>query len=129
MYSPKVKDWYEKKGGTITLEKDGTWVYTNKKGVSIRYPDGFPDFSEYAHPTVKPVEIKFSGNRDIDNRNANIKAGLNKDSDPPVKSIYRAPQGYTWHHHQDGKTMILVEKRVHTEFTHIGGVGMMKRNN
>ncbi|MGR5911876.1 HNH endonuclease [Bacillus cereus] len=26
--------------------------------------------------------------------------------------------GYIWHHHQDGKTMILVDKDIHREFTH-----------
>lgn len=96
--------------------------------MSIRYPDGFPDFSEYVHPTVKPVEIEVTGNRNIDNYRANVKAGLNKDSDAPVRKIYQPPAGYTWHHYQDGKTMILVEWKVNTEFTHIGGVGILNRN-
>ncbi|WP_375335832.1 HNH endonuclease [Bacillus sp. WMMC1349] len=33
----------------------------------------------------------------------------------------RPPIGYTWQHHQDGKTMQLVEKNIHDEFKHIGG--------
>ncbi|WP_010094771.1 HNH endonuclease [Ornithinibacillus scapharcae] len=128
-YSP-VPDKWTKKGGTVRIDEDGTWVYTNKKGQTVRYPDGYPDFTEYAHPTVKPVEIEIANptNRPLDNKNANIKAGLNKDSDPPVASLNEAPEGYTWHHHQDGKTMILVDKKVHREFTHAGGVSIVNRN-
>jgi hypothetical protein len=90
----------------------------------VSYPDGYPDFSEYYHPTVKPVEIKFASptNRPADYKAANLEAGLSKDSDPPVIKSNKSPAGYTWHHHQDGKTMILGEEKVHAEFTHSGGV-------
>jgi uncharacterized protein YukE len=129
-YSPLPEKWV-KKGGFVKIEKDGTWVYTNKKGQTVRYPNGFPDFTPYSHPTVKPVEIEFANptNRPLDYKNANIKSELNKDSDPPITSLYEAPEGYTWHHHQDGKTMILVDKKVHREFTHTGGVSAIKLNN
>lgn len=122
-YSPAPEKW-TKKGGTVKIDEKGTWVYTNKKGQTVRYPDGYPDFTPYSHPTVKPVEIDIASptNRPLDYKNANKKAGLNKDSDPPVSSLNEAPEGYTWHHHQDGKTMILVDKKVHREFTHSGGV-------
>ncbi|MGG1217944.1 HNH endonuclease [Priestia endophytica] len=125
-YSRVPEKWI-KKGGTVKIDEDGTWVYTNKKGQTVRYPDGYPDFTEYAHPTVKPVEIEIASptNRPLDYKNANIKAGLNKDSDPPVASLNEAPEGYTWHHHQDGKTMVLVDKKVHREFTHAGGVSVI----
>ena len=114
----------------MKIDEDGTWVYTNKKGQTVRYPDGYPDFTEYAHPTVKPVEIEIAipTNRPLDNKNANKKAGLNKDSDPPVASLNEAPEGYTWHHHQDGKTMILVDKKVHRGFTHAGGISIVNGN-
>ena len=128
-YSPAPDKW-TKKGGTAKIDEDGTWVYTNKKGQTVRYPDRYPDFTEYAHPTVKPVEIEIASptNRPLDYKNANKKAGLNKDSDPPVASLNEAPEGYTWHHHQDGKTMILVDKKVHREFTHAGGVSIVNGN-
>ncbi|MHB0879522.1 HNH endonuclease [Paenibacillus sp. SEL1] len=45
---------------------------------------------------------------------------MNKDSDPPVPAPDKAPEGYIWHHHEDGTTMILVEKDIHREFTHSG---------
>ncbi|WP_200416166.1 T7SS effector LXG polymorphic toxin [Virgibacillus salexigens] len=125
-YSPAPDKW-TKKGGTVKIDEDGTWIYTNKRGQTVRYPDGYPDFTEYAHPTVKPVEIEIASptNRPLDYKNANKKAGLNKDSDPPVASLNEAPEGYTWHHHQDGKTMILVDKKVHREFTHAGGISIV----
>ncbi|MGK3614289.1 HNH endonuclease [Bacillus cereus] len=122
-YSPVPEKWM-KKDGTVKIDEDGTWVYTNKKGQTVRYPDGYPDFTEYAHPTVKPVEIEIASptNRPSDYKNANIETGLNKNSDPPIPALDKPPVGYIWHHHQDGKTMILVDKDIHREFTHAGGV-------
>ncbi|WP_338553177.1 HNH endonuclease [Paenibacillus sp. KS-LC4] len=123
MNSPVPKKWYDK-GGSISIDENGTWTYTNKKGQSVSYPDGYPDFSEYYHPTVGPVEITFASptNRPADYKAANLEARLSKDSNPPVTKPNKSPGGYTWHHHQDGKTMILVEEKVHAEFTHSGGI-------
>jgi hypothetical protein len=122
MNSPTPEKWY-KKGGSISINEEGTWTYTNKEGQSVSYPNGYPDFTEYAHPTVKPVEIEVSTpkNPQTDFKAANEKARLNKDSDPPVPASNKPPEGYTWHHHEDGKTMILVDEDVHREFRHIGG--------
>jgi hypothetical protein len=122
-YSPTPQRW-GKKGGKVEIDENGTWIYTNKKGQSVSYPDGYPDFTHYSHPTVKPVEITIATptNRRLDYKEANLKAGLNKNSDPPVPALNEPPKGYVWHHHQDGKTMILVEEKIHTEFTHVGGV-------
>ncbi|MBC2169193.1 HNH endonuclease [Listeria booriae] len=47
------------------------------------------------------------------NKEANIQAGLDKNSIPPVPVLSRAPSDYTWHHMEDGKTMMLVDKKVH----------------
>ncbi|MBK9258450.1 MAG: HNH endonuclease [Polyangiaceae bacterium] len=33
-----------------------------------------------------------------------------------------AAGNYTWHHHQDGKTMQLIERNVHRDFFHTGGM-------
>lgn len=114
MNSPVSHKWYNK-GGYISLDKNGTWTYTKKKGQSVSYPDGYPDFSEYYHPTVKPVtiEVTVPKNPQEDFKKANIEAKLNKDSDPPVPASNKPPEGYTWHHHEDGKTMILVDEDIH----------------
>ena len=45
--SPVPEKWYER-GGEISIDKDGVWIYTNKKGITVSYKNGFPDFS----PTI-----------------------------------------------------------------------------
>ncbi|MBP3040262.1 HNH endonuclease [Bacillaceae bacterium Marseille-Q3522] len=130
MNSPIPKKWYDK-GGKISIDSDGTWTYTNKSGVSVRYPDGYPDFTPFMHPNVKPVKIKVHSpkNNPKDFENANIEAKLSKDTDPPIFDIRRPPIGYTWHHHQDGETMLLVVKDIHDEFKHIGGQSTVNGKN
>jgi hypothetical protein len=130
MNSPVPEKWY-KKGGNISIDENGTWTYTNKKGQSVSYPDGYPDFSKYYHPTVEPVEIEVAipKNPQADYKAANEAAKLNKDSNPPVLDMRKPPEGYSWHHHQDGKTMILVEEEIHTEFRHIGGMSAKNGKN
>ncbi len=70
--------------------------------------DGFPDFSSVAK---QRVSIKQTGNRAVDEAAANSAAGLSQ-----------TPRGYTWHHHQDGKTMQLVPTDIHRATGHTGGV-------
>ena len=130
MNSPIPEKWY-KKGGSISIEYNGTWTYTNKSGVSVRYPDGYPDFTSFMHPNVKPVKIEVHSpkNNPKDFKNANIEAKLSKDTDPPIFDIRRPPLGYTWHHHQDGETMLLIVKDIHDEFKHIGGQSKINGKN
>jgi hypothetical protein len=73
---------------------------------------------------VKPVEINVAKptNRPADFKAANEAAKLNKNSNPPVPKPNKPPDGYTWHHHEDGKTMLLVDKKIHDQFKHTGGV-------
>ncbi len=76
--------------------------------------DGFPDFSPYARHVVT-IDPHFTGNRDRDEREANKRAGLSV-----------TPDGYTWHHHQDGKTLLLVPFMLHFAVRHAGGVALRK---
>jgi RHS repeat-associated protein len=69
--------------------------------------DGFPDFSSV---TKVEVQIEQTGTRAGDFRRANDAAGLE-----------RTPEGYTWHHHQDGTTMQLVPRDIHAQTGHTGG--------
>ncbi|KQO04988.1 RHS-family protein [Paenibacillus sp. Leaf72] len=130
MNSPIPEKWY-RKGGTISMEENGTWTYTNKQGQSVSYPNGYPDFTPYYHPTVKPVEIEVTKpkNPQTDFKKANEEAGLNKDSDPSVPASNKPPDDYTWHHHEDGKTMVLVDEDIHREFRHIGGQSTVNGKN
>jgi hypothetical protein len=93
----------------------------NKRPEDIRgkYPHsvpftgtGHPDFSRYA---TKKVEIRMTGTRRLDTKRANQSVGYKK-----------IPEGYTWHHHQDGKTMQLVPKELHDVVLHTGGVAVIK---
>ncbi|WP_246140811.1 HNH endonuclease [Bacillus marasmi] len=122
MNSPIPKKWLDK-GGEISIDSDGTWTYTNKSGVSVRYPDGYPDFTPFMHPNVEPVKIEVQSpkNNPKDFENANLEAKLTKDTDPPIFDSRKPPEGYSWHHHQDGETMMLVDEDIHREFRHIGG--------
>ena len=61
--------------------------------------EGFPDFSKWVE---KEVKIKFTGDRPADFRAAKAKAGFSS-----------TPEGFTWHHHQDGTTMQLVPSDIH----------------
>lgn len=74
--------------------------------------DGYPDFSPYA---IEEVEIDMKGNYTTDYDDANKAAGL-----------AQKPEGYTWHHHQDGKTMLLVPTDLHSAVKHTGGVSVIK---
>jgi RHS repeat-associated protein len=71
---------------------------------------GYPDFSDHLHPTHPQVRIEFSGNRATDVKRALFEARLD-----------RTPENYVWHHHQDGRTMQLVERDIHRETGHDGG--------
>ena len=130
MNSRIPEKWY-KKGGSISIDDNGTWIYTNKSGISVSYPNGYPDFTPYMHPNVEPVKIEVHSpkNNPKDFEDANKAAKLTEDTDPPIFDKRRPPQGYTWHHHQDGETMLLVDKDIHNEFKHIGGQSKVNGKN
>jgi hypothetical protein len=71
--------------------------------------DGYPDFKAAGVVTAE-VKITPTGSRAGDFRTANGAAGLD-----------RTPEGYTWHHHQDGTTMQLVPRQIHADTGHTGG--------
>ena len=94
-------------------------LWTEK--LAAKYPDGvrftddgFPDFSPYAIATVI-FESNFVGDYSIDPARANQESGL-----------AREPEGFTWHHHQDKKTMHLIPKELHQAVRHAGGASLMK---
>ena len=41
--SPNPQKWLDKQG-KISIDKQGVWSYTNDKGQTVKYPDGYPDF-------------------------------------------------------------------------------------
>jgi hypothetical protein len=73
--------------------------------------DGYPDFGPYSLHTVR-FKKGFTGDRAKDNVIANRE--------------FEAPDGYTWHHHQDGRTLQLVPTDMHEAIRHGGGVARTK---
>jgi hypothetical protein len=59
---------------------------------------------------TKDVKLKQTGARSGDFAAANKAAGYEK-----------TPEGFTWHHHQDGTTMQMVPRDVHAQTGHIDG--------
>ncbi|HMY18666.1 MAG TPA: HNH endonuclease [Polyangium sp.] len=113
-HQPVAKKWLDA-GGSIDQKADGTTTFTRSDGVSVTYDKaGFPDFTRYRHPTVRDVQIEFTGSYPKDFAAADTAAGITAQK--------RDDEGYTWHHHQDGKTMQLIKKDVHKDFFHTGGM-------
>lgn len=118
---PVAKKWLEK-GGAIQENADGSITYTRADGVAVTYDkEGYPDFTPYRHPTVKDVQIEFSGSYDKDFNLADTAAGITRQM--------RKDEKYTWHHHQDGKTMQLIKLDVHKGFVHTGGMAHARKEN
>lgn len=94
-----------------------TWTdrLRQKYPTGVRFTDdGFPDFAPYAVRRVVFVD-GFGGNRATDFEDANH-----------VSGFARTPDGYTWHHHQDTRTMLLVPADLHLAVRHAGGVAIVK---
>jgi hypothetical protein len=93
--------------------------------IKVKYPNGvkydaqgFPDFSPYAIKTVK-LEKFTPGNYRADYKQA---AAEVRKTDPN----FIKPDGYTWHHHQDGTKMELIPEDLHDAFKHTGGMSTTK---
>ena len=76
--------------------------------------DGYPDFR--AAGVVK-AEVKIKNMRGT---NADYKAAND------VLGVRKTPEGFTWHHHQDGTTMQLVPSKIHAETGHTGGAAIVR---
>lgn len=80
----------------------------------VRFTDqGFPDFSPYSKQTVYSAEL-LSGDVNTDLKALNL---------PP------APEGYTWHHVEDGHTLQLVPTDLHEAIRHTGGAAVVRNLN
>ena len=113
LYSPRPKRWI-KNGGSIAIDNNGTWIYTDSNGVTVMYIDGYPDF-ESAGTVEQKVDIGGFRNRTSDAKLADKLA-----PNGPCK------KGYVWHHSPDGCTMMMISEEIHKKFTHRGGYSLMK---
>jgi hypothetical protein len=81
---------------------------------------GHPDFEPHALELPsggKRVQIEYTGSRSADFNAATKAAGFDK-----------LPRGYTWHHVEDGKSMMLVPTELHEAVRHSGGGSRYKHN-
>ncbi len=130
--TPVFANWTQK-GGIIELMPGGQIRYTkmindktvlsvtNGRAVTVNYKDGLPDFAPFMkHPSgVKSVQIEVTGNQRLDNITANKAAGHPEWGDYP-------PKGWTWHHHEDAKTMMLIPSEINLKFYHAGGASIAR---
>lgn len=90
----------------------------NKDLAGKKHPDtgipfdsqGFPDFSSVTKDTAT---FPHTGDADKDRAAANRQKGYAK-----------TPDGWVWHHHQDGHRMQLVPEDIHTKTGHTGSRGI-----
>jgi hypothetical protein len=92
------------------------------KKLAKKYPDGvkfteegYPDFSPYATDTV--VFKKGFAADSTDETLANMASGYSS-----------TPDGFTWHHVEDGQTMQLIPSDLHDAVRHAGGVALSGGN-
>jgi hypothetical protein len=105
--------WSKKYAGKHVPMEDLPLKIRQKYPNSVYFTgSGFPDFAPYAKVKVK---IKYTGNRAKDFDLANKAAGFK-----------RTPRGWTWHHHHDAETMLLVPTDLHDAIRHTGGIATSK---
>jgi DNase/tRNase domain of colicin-like bacteriocin len=114
----------------INAAEAGTFV-TTKSGFKVFIKEnGFPDFTPFSK---KNVQIKaMTGGQYADFLKANKKAGFGNTHDAHLKFNNGEFKDYTWHHHEDTKTMQLVPKALNNPknegLTHTGGAAVCGHN-
>ncbi|WP_446091397.1 HNH endonuclease [Acinetobacter sp. 1124_18A] len=93
---------------------NGSRAGTIYKGVEFS-KNGFPIFTPYAKAIVK-LDKGQKGNYTSDFTEANRLAKFGK-----------TPEGYIWHHYEDGVTMQLIPLEIHDAVRHSGGVAVVNR--
>lgn len=100
----------------------------------IEYKDGNPDFSEVSEATInidkmtsdRASNFRYADKTCADKWNAEARDGKTDWTRNDVKS-WRHENRYSWHERIDKKTMDLVQRDIHDECKHFGGVAECKR--
>ena len=97
------------------VNTDGSVSYTDLDGNTVLYnSNGYPDFSPYKMTQANDV-AGMTGVYSHDAALANAKDGFKS-----------TPEGYVWHHVEDGKTMQLIPQDIHQHFPHTGGASGLR---
>jgi len=85
-------------------------LYPNGVGFDSK---GYPKFDNFSTKTIDVPGM--TGERASDSKLANKLAGYDI-----------TPSGYSWHHHQNGRKMLLLPDDLHRGIGHNGGAGLIK---
>lgn len=129
---PGDSNWKPKFGTPlfIALAKYGKTVIKFRKGYPVFDPFAYSKPGPKAIVNIgsfnKPVDRKNDMDRARDKYRQKLKAaGVLNSANwpwPPKNSKGNAPAGWTWHHHQNGRTMILIPQAIHGITRHCGGI-------
>ena len=101
-------------GGVMVPSVENPNYILNKYGQIKMSRYGFAVFDE--HSIARVVIEDLTGDEGIDIALANLKHHGTKQSIP----------GYTWHHLEDGKTLILIPTELHDAYRHTGGAALIR---
>ncbi|MFV0384992.1 HNH endonuclease [Paracoccus sp. (in: a-proteobacteria)] len=125
---------------TVT-HADGSATYTKTTGETLTYDaDGFPVFDSKADIFLDAQHIG-TGSKSAHFKASNEALREELTKDPGLKEKMgltdqqydwlmegsaksSSPPGLTWHHHQDTGKMQLVDKDIHADFGHLGGMSI-----
>lgn len=113
--------------GRIPINSGGSLpkILKTSGGVDITFDtNGFPDFTDHVvliNKKKQLYEIDMQGNYSSDFSIPDAKAGITEK--------YRIDNKLTWHHHQDGRTMMLVPRDINGGIRHTGGKSITDHNN
>lgn len=116
---PTTGKWKGEAGNSRWTSEDGS--------ISLDYKAGYPDFRTSQPKSVHPDgEVQILMNGDATDFTAARDAMRDKLNDPKWPGSRKTqPEGYTWHHTEDGSTMQLVRSDIHAKSesgaSHIGG--------
>ncbi len=103
-----------KKYAGKTYKLDGELGKKYPKGVKFT-KEGFPDFGPYQ---IDKVEVEGL----VGDASSDFKKALEAS-----KKYDKTPKGYTWHHVEDGKTLILIPTDLHDAVRHTGGAALIRK--
>lgn len=123
----------------ISTNPDGSFLAKTRDGLNnvVYDKNGFPDFEKYS-----PGKSHFYKSDDLVGNGTTTdftKANNKLESLFPGKAVASGQKikidingdgnfvEFTWHHHQDGKTMIPVRTDVHSKTAHTGGTAIISR--
>ncbi|WP_155970625.1 HNH endonuclease [Streptococcus ruminantium] len=132
--SPVVRDWFNKKNGTLTIEEfaDGSqvWKYTNSDGITVPYSLKEVN-GQMVHVVDFPEEVMYHGDRDLatvsikqftGDRALDRRLAVEEFAKQGIDDL----TGYAIHHDYKNGILQLVDIDIHSQFSHYGGFYYLK---